>query len=105
MEMKEIKCPNCGKVFSVDESGYAAILNQVKNEEFDKEIKEREEAIKAKVLSDSLIQKQKLYTLFRNGKNRENKVVLSRSVIVFRKLLQCFMSERLQESIQFAGTT
>ena len=60
MEMKEIKCPNCGKVFSVDESGYAAILNQVKNEEFDKEIKEREEAIKAKVLSDSLIQKQQL---------------------------------------------
>lgn len=58
--MKEIKCPNCGKVFSVDESGYAAILNQVKNEEFDKEIKEREEAIKAKVLSDSLIQKQQL---------------------------------------------
>ena len=30
--MKEIKCPNCGKVFSVDESGYAAILNQVKND-------------------------------------------------------------------------
>lgn len=60
MEMKEIKCPNCGKVFSVDESGYAAILNQVKNEEFDKEIKEREEAIKVKVLSDSLIQKQQL---------------------------------------------
>lgn len=60
MEMKEIKCPNCGKVFSVDESGYAAILNQVKNEEFDKEIKEREESIKAKVLSDSLIQKQQL---------------------------------------------
>lgn len=58
--MKEIKCPNCGKVFSVDESGYAAILNQVKNEEFDKEIKEREEAIKVKVLSDSLIQKQQL---------------------------------------------
>lgn len=58
--MKEIKCPNCGKVFSVDESGYAAILNQVKNEEFDKEIKEREESIKAKVLSDSLIQKQQL---------------------------------------------
>lgn len=58
--MKEIKCPNCGKVFSVDESGYAAILNQVKNEEFDKEIKEREEAIKSKVLSDSLIQKQQL---------------------------------------------
>ena len=29
--MKEIVCPNCGKVFNVDETTYASILNQVKN--------------------------------------------------------------------------
>ena len=28
--MKELKCPNCGKVFSVDESEYATIVNQVR---------------------------------------------------------------------------
>ena len=38
----EIKCPKCGEVFQVDESGYAAILKQVRDEEFNKEIKERE---------------------------------------------------------------
>ena len=37
--MNEIKCPNCGEVFQVDESGYAAILKQVKDKEFEKEIK------------------------------------------------------------------
>ena len=41
--MEEIKCPNCGQVFSVDESGYAAILKQVHDAEFDKEITRREE--------------------------------------------------------------
>lgn len=36
-----MKCPHCGKTFHVDESDYAAILNQVKNAEFEKEISER----------------------------------------------------------------
>lgn len=39
--MNEIKCPNCGKSFSLDEAGYADILNQVRNEAFDKALNER----------------------------------------------------------------
>lgn len=39
--MKEIKCPKCGSVFTVDESDYAAIVSQVKNAEFDAEIERR----------------------------------------------------------------
>ena len=41
--MNEIKCPNCGTVFQVDESQYHDILQQVRNEEFEKELKEREQ--------------------------------------------------------------
>ena len=44
--MNEIKCPHCGKVFSVDESEYALLLSQVKNNEFHKELEEREKNIK-----------------------------------------------------------
>lgn len=40
--MQEIKCPNCGEVFVVDESGYAQIARQVRDQEFDKELKQRE---------------------------------------------------------------
>lgn len=40
--MQEIKCPKCGEVFQVDESGYAAIVKQVRDSEFAKEITERE---------------------------------------------------------------
>ena len=39
--MKELKCPKCGNVFLVDESDYAAILSQVRNQEFESEIKLR----------------------------------------------------------------
>ena len=40
--MHEIKCPRCGEVFTVDESGYAAIVGQVRDEEFHRELKQRE---------------------------------------------------------------
>ncbi len=43
--MPEIKCPNCGEIFTVDESGYAAIAGQVRNVEFHKELHEREQQI------------------------------------------------------------
>ena len=39
--MKELKCPKCGSVFSVDEADYASILNQVKNQEFEAELRNR----------------------------------------------------------------
>ena len=45
--MQEIKCPKCGEVFHVDESGYAAIVQQVRDKEFDKQIKQREESLKS----------------------------------------------------------
>ena len=34
--MQEIKCPNCGEVFVVDESGYAQIVQQIRDKEFEK---------------------------------------------------------------------
>lgn len=39
--MKELKCPKCGNVFSVDEADYASIVSQVKNAEFEAELQAR----------------------------------------------------------------
>ena len=36
--MKELRCPNCGSMFTVDEADYASIVNQVKNAEFEEEL-------------------------------------------------------------------
>ncbi len=70
--MQEIKCPKCGEVFQVDESGYAAIVKQVRDKEFEKEVSahekqfiaEKESAIKLakaeteKVFSETLNKKE-----------------------------------------------
>ena len=40
--MNEIKCPNCGKVFQIDESDYESIVRQIRNSEFEKELSSRE---------------------------------------------------------------
>lgn len=44
--MNEIICPHCKKAFKVDEAGFADILKQVRDHEFEKELREREEMLK-----------------------------------------------------------
>ena len=46
--MKELKCPKCGNVFSVDEADYASIVSQVKNAEFHEEVERRLAEMSAK---------------------------------------------------------
>lgn len=37
----EIKCPKCGTIFTVDESEYATLLEQVRTKEFDASVKKK----------------------------------------------------------------
>ncbi|MEY3967669.1 MAG: hypothetical protein RL137_614, partial [Bacteroidota bacterium] len=39
--MNEIKCPHCQKTFNLDDAGYADILKQVRNHEFEIELEKR----------------------------------------------------------------
>ena len=50
--MQERKCPNCGTVFQVDESEYAQILRQVRDEEFKKELEYRAKDLEEKKKTD-----------------------------------------------------
>ena len=65
--MKELKCPKCGNVFTVDESDYADIVNQVKNAEFhaevDRRLKEMEKQQALKQQTDILKAEQRLQSL------------------------------------------
>ncbi len=47
--MNEIKCPKCGEVFKVDEYGYADIVKQVRDKEFEKQVRQSEENMKAQL--------------------------------------------------------
>ena len=39
--MSEIKCPNCGKTFKIDENSYAEIVRQVRDNEFNSDIEKK----------------------------------------------------------------
>ena len=39
--MNEIRCPHCSKAFKVDETGYADILKQVRDADFEKQLHDR----------------------------------------------------------------
>lgn len=56
--MNKIKCPNCGEVFTIDEANYASILNQIKNDEFNKEIAKREKEIAETIKLNADIEKK-----------------------------------------------
>lgn len=65
--MNEIKCPKCGEIFTIDEASYASIVKQVRDNEFNAEIRSREldfgrdkeNALRiAKAESDKVLQEQ-----------------------------------------------
>ena len=58
--MHEIKCPNCGTVFQIDEMDYQSIIKQIRDQEFEKEISEREKQYKIEKESAVELAKSKL---------------------------------------------
>ena len=53
--MAELKCPHCGKEFSVDDTELSSIISQIRNEEFNKDVETRVTEIK-----DHFIEKHQL---------------------------------------------
>ena len=106
--MQEIKCPKCGEVFQVDESGYAAIVKQVRDKEFEKEItsresqfeNEKETAVKlAKTETESklkelLLEKEKEITNIKNNKEME--------ILKLQSLIDNYEKDKALEINKFA---
>ena len=72
--MKELKCPKCGSVFSVDEADYALILSQVKNREFDEEVRRRLAELHQQQLAEQKaveVQLEKDHQMALNKKDQE----------------------------------
>lgn len=65
--MNEIRCPHCGEIFTIDESGYIAIVDQIKNKEFESEIHKRI----AEYQSKADVEKALAVSKAEEAKNRE----------------------------------
>ena len=76
--MQDIKCPKCGEVFVVDELSYAQIVQQVRDAEFEKELKRREEDFEEK-------KENKLQIIRIEQKEEFDKVLLSKDKEISEK--------------------
>ena len=92
--MQEIKCPSCGEVFVVDESGYAQIVQQVRDKEFQKELNSRIELLEW--------QKEKDLDIARLEQERANQDTLSAKERALAEKEQEI--QQLKEQIKSADT-
>ena len=74
--MQEIMCPHCQKAFKIDEAGYANIVSQVRNSEFEQEIHQRLElAEKEKQAAVQLAEQTLKSTLEKAAANQAQEIV------------------------------
>ncbi|MEO0414018.1 MAG: DUF2130 domain-containing protein [Verrucomicrobiota bacterium] len=73
--MNDISCPHCGRAFKVDETGYADILKQVRNKEFDAQLEERLEIAEKEKRDAVELAKAKLSTEL-NGVSQEKEATI-----------------------------
>jgi hypothetical protein len=69
--MRQIQCPNCGKVFSVDEADYAAIVSQVRNAEFEAEIQRRMNEVQERHNAEQRLATEKAKQTFQTQLNQK----------------------------------
>ena len=75
--MRELKCPHCGSVFTVDEADYASIVSQVKNAEFDAEIGRRMEELEARRKAEQELTEARTRKEFAEQKNGKAKELIA----------------------------
>ena len=73
--MHEIKCPKCGEIFQVDDSGYAQLLSQVRDEAFEEELHKRALAMEVKSKDDLKIARMEQEKSFSKVLNDKDKVL------------------------------
>lgn len=85
----EIRCPHCGKSFTIDEAGYADILKQVRDEEFANALHERMEAFeKAKVTEIALAESKVRESLQQSASQYEAEIATLKASVANNDTLQ-----------------
>ena len=94
--MQEIRCPKCSEIFQVDEAGYAAIVKQVRDREFDKEVAQREEnAVQLAVARAEQKKDRELSQLRSNWPCRNWKAICS-----MKRMIDCIRRKSSASSIK-----
>ena len=93
--MNELKCPHCGQVFQVDESGYTAILQQVRTHEFDEELAKQ---LHEKLTAERTISEQQHKSELERLKAEQEKVLGSRDSEIAELKREVGLAQERQEN-------
>ncbi|MBR2779187.1 MAG: DUF2130 domain-containing protein [Firmicutes bacterium] len=95
--MQEIKCPHCGKVFQVDESGYAQILQQVRDREFEKELERREKDFAVKNEQDVKLARMEQEKSYHEELEKKNHAIAEKEKMIDQLKAQLSVTETEKE--------
>ena len=82
--MKELICPNCHKAFTVDEAGYASIVNQVKNAEFNAEVERRMKELHERHKAEEQLAAAKAEKEFQTRLNKKEMELKEKDTVIER---------------------
>lgn len=85
MDMNEIRCPECGSVFKVDEAGYASILNQVRTREFKEEMDRRMAELQQRMKTELANERLRTEQRFAENLNAKQQEIVQLREAVDRK--------------------
>ena len=84
--MNEIKCPNCHKPFQIDKAGYANILKQVRDQQFEDEISQRLKLAEQQRVNDLALAETKLKTAYRDAMAKKEQEIIELRAATAEKL-------------------
>jgi hypothetical protein len=80
--MNELKCPHCGKTFAVDESGYAELIRQVRDHEFNKQLEQALEVTELRLKSEQEKSNSKLEQEIQNLRSQAEKAEIAQKLAI-----------------------
>lgn len=100
--MKELKCPKCHSVFTVDEADYASIINQIKNSEFEAEVARRIGELKEKQLAEMKVKEVQNRESFNAQMQNKNNELLAKEqeLAILKDRLDAFEQKKSLEISQ-----
>ncbi len=91
--MHEIKCPKCGEVFQVDETGYAQLLTQVRDEAFEEELHKRARELEDKSKNDLKMAQMEQEKSFAKTVTNKDKEIADKELEIQKLKNQIAMSD------------
>ena len=96
--MKELKCPKCGNIFTVDEADYVFIANQVKNEEFNAEVERRLAELHNQHLAEQQLEEARIGRRHIEELNKKEQVIQTKDLEIQRLRDALDAERRLKQS-------